>query len=391
MSDTGALLKTPLHGLHLARGAKMAGFAGYDMPIQYAEGVMAEHLWTRKAAGLFDVSHMGPCFLTLGEDGPEDPDERHKAVSAILETLCPSSIAGLKPGQVRYTVFLNEDGGVLDDLMVARPAEEELQGTLHIVVNASMKAQDFALIEKAAAGRAMLKPAEGYGLIALQGPEAAAVLDDLFRDDEEPWSEQGFMSLRLRDLGDLFGPVWATRSGYTGEDGIELLVRPSVATLFAERLLADARVKPIGLGARDSLRLEAGLCLYGNDLDPSRSPVEGSIQWIIQKRRREAGDFPGAARILRELAEGASVRRVGIRPLGRAPARAHTEIQSEDGRVIGEITSGGYGPSVEAPIAMGYVEAAFAAAGTPVKLIVRGKALDAVVADMPFHPHAYAK
>lgn len=381
-----ALAHTPLHTLHAERGAKFAAFAGYDMPIQYPDGIMAEHLWTRTHAGLFDVSHMGPCFLDLN-DKPADGQAAHEAVAAILERLCPSDIRGLKPGQVRYTLLLSPEGGILDDLMVARPADPAWQGVLHIVVNAGTKTQDFDLIARAAGDAATLRVADGCGLIALQGPEAAAVMAGVIGDSALP---QTFMNLaHLSDTA--FGPLWLTRSGYTGEDGFEVLVQGPHVVAFTETLLADSRVKLIGLGARDSLRLEAGLCLYGHDLDPGRTPVQADLKWTLQKRRREAADFPGAARILGELASGPAQVRVGIKPLGRQPAREGVEVQSPEGAPLGVVTSGGFGPSVQGPVAMGYVAATHAAPGTRLHLIVRGKALEAEVVDLPFVAHRYKR
>lgn len=380
------LLKTPLHALHVARSAKFAAFAGYDMPIQYPAGIMAEHVWTRTHAGLFDVSHMGPCFLDLTEK-PGDGQAAHEAVAAILERLCPSDIRGLKPGQVRYTVLLDETGGILDDLMVARPAEPEWQGVLHIVVNAGTKTQDFDLIARAAGDRATLRVAERCGLIALQGPEADPVLARVLGAAALP---AAFM--QLRHLAEsAFGPLWLTRSGYTGEDGFEVLVQEDCVEAFASALLADDRVAPIGLGARDSLRLEAGLCLYGHDLDPGRTPISADLKWVIQRRRREAADFPGAERILSQLAQGPDVVRVGVRVLGRQPAREGSVVLAPDGATIGVLTSGGFGPTVQGPVAMGYVARAFSASGTAVQVVVRGKALEAEVADLPFVAHRYRR
>jgi aminomethyltransferase len=373
---------TPLHALHVRQGARMVDFAGYDMPVQYPEGIMAEHNWTRSHAGLFDVSHMGPSFLTLPQLGGPDAHER---ISEIFEPLVCADVRGLAPGEQKLTLLLNEDGGILDDLMVARPFEENRQGMLYIVVNAGTKEADFARIAAQAGDRAKLSRADSHALLALQGPEAAAVLADLAPES----AAMTFMQLRHIDIDGQSCP--ASRSGYTGEDGFEILFPPEKAEAFAERLLSDPRVRPIGLGARDSLRLEAGMCLYGHDLDATRTPISASLAWTVSKPRRERADFPGAQRILRELKEGPAEKRVGIKPLGRAPAREGTEIQTRDGKRIGVVTSGGFGPSVNGPVAMGYVAAAHAKAGTPVQLIVRGKALEAEVAALPFVPHRYKR
>ena len=378
------LLKTPLHALHVKLGARMVEFGGYDMPIQYPEGIMAEHNWTRQHAGLFDVSHMGPSFLSLPQLG--GGDEAHRKVAAIVEKLVPSDIARLAPGKVQLTVLLNEDGGIVDDLMVGRPPHDDQQGRLYIVVNAGTKDNDFALIQKTAGSEAGLFRADDRALIALQGPEAEAVIAGIL-PDAVPLT---FMHFRqIKDTP--FGNVIATRCGYTGEDGFEILVPAEHAEAFAEKLLSDARVKPIGLGARDSLRLEGGMCLYGHDIDVTKTPVSASLAWMISKARRDRGDFPGAQRIMSELKNGVPSKRVGIKPLGRAPAREGTEVHSVDGQVIGVITSGGFGPTVNGPVAQGYVDTSYAKVGTPVKLIVRGKELDAEIAPMPFVPAKYKR
>ena len=378
------LKTTPLHPLHTRLGARMAEFGGYDMPIQYADGIMAEHNWTRAHAGLFDVSHMGPSFLSLPELG--GGEEAHRKVSTLVEKLVPSDIAGLAPGKVQLTVLLDTNGGIVDDLMIGRPADPTRQGMLYIVVNAGTKDNDFALIQKAAGGDAELSRADDSALIAIQGPEAEAVVAGIL-PDAVPLT---FMTFRqIRDTP--FGDIVATRCGYTGEDGFEILVPAEHGKAFANRLLEDSRVKPIGLGARDSLRLEGGMCLYGHDIDISKTPVAASLSWMISKARRERGDFPGADRILHELKEGVPSKRVGIRPLGRAPAREGTEIQNADGETIGVVTSGGFGPTVNGPVAQGYVDTTYAKAGTPLKLIVRGKTLEAEVATLPFVPAKYKR
>lgn len=383
MSDA-SLKKTPLHAMHVRLGARMAEFGGYDMPIQYSEGIMAEHVWTRTQAGLFDVSHMGPSFLALPELG--GGDEAHRKVSALVEKLVPSDIAGLAPGKVQLTVLLNENGGIIDDLMIGRPAAPDRQGMLYIVVNAGTKENDFALIQQAAGNEAKLRRADDRALIALQGPKAEQVIEAIFPQA----AALTFMTfVRIEDTD--YGRVLITRCGYTGEDGFEILVPAEHGEAFANRLLEDHRVKPIGLGARDSLRLEAGLCLYGHDLDTNKTPVAASLSWMISKTRRERGDFPGAQRILGELKSGVPSKRVGIRPLGRAPAREGVEVQSQDGQTIGVVTSGGFGPTVNGPVAQGYVDTSYAKAGTPVKLLVRGKLLDAEIATLPFVPAYYKR
>ena len=382
MAEAGSSpIKLPLDAIWRARTSKFGDFAGYDMPLQF-EGLIPEHNWTRTHAGLFDVSHMGPSFFALPKGHGLEGDEAHKKVASLIERLVPADIQGLKPGQVRYTMITNEDGGVLDDLMIARPAEPAAAGDLYIVVNAGCKHQDWALIEEATKGEANLVRADDRCLLALQGPTAheaaAAVIDPAL-------AEMSFMSVKRYDA---FGRITVTRSGYTGEDGYEILVRAQNATDLANAQLAHAEVKPIGLGARDSLRLEAGLCLYGHDLDPKTSPIEADLAWTIQKRRREAKDFPGAKRILREYELGAAKKRVGIRPNDRAPAREGVEIM-KDGKTIGVVTSGGFSPVLNAPISMGYVDAAFAEPGTGLELMIRGQARPATVVPLPFVPHRY--
>lgn len=382
-SDQIAIRRTPLHALHLKLGARMVEFAGYDMPIQF-EGVMAEHNWTREHCGLFDVSHMGPCFLEL-KSGVSNDESAHLKIARLVERLVPSDIAGLPPGKAQLTVLLNDEGGILDDLIITRPAAPKEKGRLYIVVNGAMKEQDWAIFEKALSDDAVLTRADDRILVALQGPEAVDVVSEHF-----PQAAQlAFMeSLTLPLNGE---EIVVSRCGYTGEDGFELLLPAEAGTPFVERLLEDERVKPIGLGARDSLRLEAGLCLYGHDLSSEISPIEAGLAWTIPSSRREAGDFPGAARILEELANKPSRKRVGIKPLGRAPAREGAEIQTPDGKAVGAITSGGFGPTMNGPVAMGYVETGFAKKGTPLHLIVRGKPIEAEVAALPFVPHNYKR
>ncbi len=364
-------LKTPLHALHLSLGARMAPFAGYDMPIQYPTGVLAEHLHTRAKAGLFDVSHMGQGILS----GPQ--------AAARLETLVPGDLAALAQGRIRYTQFLNADGGILDDLMVTRlPPAANGDERLFLVVNAACKVQDFARLRDALP-ELKLEVLEDRALLALQGPQAAAVLATL----APGFADMPFMSLREGRFGAV--PLTVTRSGYTGEDGYEISLPASEAEGFARALLAHPQVLPIGLGARDSLRQEAGLCLYGHDIDETTSPVEAALIWSISKRRRAEGGFPGAARIQRELREGPSRLRVGLLPEGRAPAREGTIITDEAGAQIGVVTSGGFGPSLNGPLAMGYVAAAHAALETPVRLVVRGKPLPARIVALPFVPNHF--
>jgi aminomethyltransferase len=366
--------QTPLYALHIELGARMAPFAGYDMPIHYPAGVLAEHLHTRKAAGLFDVSHMGQALIE-GAD--------HTAVARFLESLCPADLLNLAPGRQRYTQLLNENGGIVDDFMVTRPPGAA--GTLRLVVNAARKAVDFALLRQRLPAGVRLTPLPGAALIALQGPLAAATLARLAPGDG--LETMPFMSAHPARLASI--ETFVSRSGYTGEDGYEISLPSSQAESFARLLLSQPDVAPIGLGARDSLRLEAGLCLYGHELDETVDPIEAVLAWSIQKRRRVEGGFPGAQRIQEALTNGPDRQRVGLRPDGRAPAREGAEIVSGDGAPIGVVTSGGFGPSVNGPIAMGYVARAHAAVGTPVNLMVRGKPLSTRIVTLPFHPHAY--
>ncbi|MEM9669809.1 MAG: glycine cleavage system aminomethyltransferase GcvT [Pseudomonadota bacterium] len=383
MAETDApLRRTGLYDVHLAHGGKIVPFAGYEMPVQF-DGVKPEHLWTRSHAGLFDVSHMGPCFLFLKE-GLGEPGA-HERISALVERLVPSNITGLKPGQGRLTVLLNETGGILDDLIVTRMPDPMLEGMLYIVVNGAVKRDDWALMERELGDEAMLQRADDRILIALQGPKAEAVLTPHFSEA----ADLVFMRCAYIQKGG--EKYMLSRCGYTGEDGFEILIPNNETGLkLVSDLLSDDRVKPVGLGARDSLRLEAGLCLYGNDMDASRTPVEADLSWLIQKNRRQQADFPGAEIILRQLADGADEKRVGIQPLGRAPARDGTEIQI-DGQSVGVVTSGGFGPSVERPVAMGYVKAAHAAPGTKIDLLVRGKAHPAEVCNLPFIEPRYKR
>lgn len=371
MGDT-SLLRTPLYDLHVERGAKMVPFAGYDMPVQYPLGVLKEHLHTRHSAGLFDVSHMGQVRLR----GP-DIDSVIKA----LEALVPGDIAALAPGRIRYTMFTNDTAGILDDLMVTR-----FEDHLYVVINAGCKAEDLAHLKaNLPADISIDYLGDDAGLLALQGPEAAAVMARLLPEA----ADMGFMSARAAMIDGM--PVQISRSGYTGEDGYEISVGAADAEKLARLILAQDGVEAIGLGARDSLRLEAGLCLYGHDIDTSTSPIEAALNWTISKRRRTEGGFPGAGVVQTQLAGGPARKRVGIQPEGKAPAREHTEIQDLSGNRIGEITSGGFGPTAGGPVAMGYVDTGFATVGTDVQLIVRGKALPAKVAALPFAQHRYFK
>ncbi len=384
MSDAPeqALRTTPLTEAHRAAGARMVAFGGYAMPVQYADGVLKEHLWTRAHCGLFDVSHMGPAFLRLKAPSG-DPRADHAAVCALLEPLVCGDLRGLKRGQQRYTLLLNEHGGIVDDLMVGRPLADAEQGVLQIVVNAGTKDGDFARIAAAAGPAAELVRADDRGLIAVQGPEAAAVVAAVIPEA----ADLSFMTLTTaRYEGER---VDVSRSGYTGEDGFEILVGAANARKLWDRLLQDERARPIGLGARDSLRLEAGLPLYGHDLDETISPVEAGLEFALSKRRREAEDFPGAARALGEIAGRLERRRVGLRVLEGAPAREGAEIVGPDGAVVGRVTSGGFSPSLGAPIAMGYAPPGLAEPGAQLGVIVRGKRQAAEVTAMPFVPHRY--
>jgi aminomethyltransferase len=368
------LSATPLHALHVARGARMVPFAGYSLPVQYADGIIAEHTHTRSAAGLFDVSHMGQAFLV----GPD-----HETTARALEALVPADILGLGHGRQRYTQMLNDAGGILDDLMVTRSSDPAEDGVLMLVVNAARKEADYARLDTHLPANVKLLRADHRALIALQGPLAAEVLGRHARDAVG----LSFMTAQSASFDGIDCHVG--RSGYTGEDGYEISVKATRVVAIVERLLDDPRVKLAGLGARDSLRLEAGLCLYGHDIDEATSPVEAALAWSIQRRRREEGGFPGAARLQGEIANGPERLRVGLKPEGRAPARDGAEIRAADGTVIGKVTSGGFGPTIGGPIAMGYVERRFADPGTPVALIVRGKELPASVVALPFVPHRY--
>ncbi len=372
------LLQTPLHAEHVGLGARMVPFAGYDMPVQYPSGILTEHNWTREHAGLFDVSHMGQAFLVA-------EDKSHETVARAIEALIPADILNLKPNQQRYSQLLADDGGILDDLMMTRVGAPGHEGWLYLVVNASMKEADYAHIQARLPKGVTLNRKDGLALMALQGPSAEAVLA---RPAPETAGLPFMMSADVTIAG---VACHVSRSGYTGEDGFEISCRAEDAAKLWKTLLADPEVKPIGLGARDSLRLEAGLCLYGHDIDTTTSPIEAGLIWSIQKRRREEGGFPGAARVQREIKDGPARVRVGIRPEGRAPAREGTIITTPDGREVGIVTSGGFGPTVNGPVAMGYVSKDVSSAGTDLHLVVRGKPIPAKVAAMPFAPHRYKR
>ena len=382
MSDADSnkrdLRKTALHGAHVERGAKMVPFAGYEMPVQYPLGVLKEHQWTRTHAGLFDVAHMGIAYLRAA-------DAKHETVARALETLVPADTVNLAPGQQRYTQLLNANGGILDDLMVARSADPAHAGWLYLVVNAACKAADYAHIAAHMPDDVELMPYDGFTLMALQGPEAV----DILAAHDPSVADMAFMSAATATIDGV--EIHLTRSGYTGEDGFELPVPNEAAVHIWNLLLGDERAEAIGLGARDSLRLEAGLCLYGHDIDITTSPIEAGLAWSIQKRRREEGGFPGAERIQAELRDGASRRLVGLKPEGRAIAREGTPINYKTGSDVGVVTSGGFGPTANGPVAMGYVSMANAAPGTAVDLLVRGKPVPATVTKMPFVPHRYVR
>ena len=371
MSDK--ILRTPLYDRHVALGARMVPFAGYDMPVQYPTGILTEHNWTREHAGLFDVSHMGQSFIV----GPD-----FETTARAMERIVPADILGLVPFQQRYSQLLSEDGGILDDLMITRTDRD---GWLYVVVNAARKNHDYAhMVARLPAG-VSLKCGGDKALLALQGPKA----EDVLAVHAPKVRELAFMHYAALNIAGM--DIHVSRSGYTGEDGFELSVAETDVAALWDLLIGDTWVKPIGLGARDSLRLEAGLCLYGHDIDETTSPNEAVLMWSIAKRRRVEGGFIGVSRVQREIASGPKRLRVGVKPEGRAPAREGTTIQDMSGRGIGKITSGGFGPTVNGPVAMGYVETAFAAAGTPVQLMVRDKALPATIVKLPFVPNHFKR
>ncbi len=369
-NTTEALARTPLHSLHVELGARMVPFAGYDMPVQYPTGVMKEHNHTRTQAGLFDVSHMGQVRLS----GP--------AAAAALESLVPVDVIDLPINSQRYALFTNQQGGILDDLMVSNGGDH-----LFLVVNAACKQQDVAHLRKHLAGRCSVEELTDRALLALQGPAAGAVMARL-----APHTAQMiFMDTAKVTLVGV--ECFISRSGYTGEDGFEISVPNAQAEQLARWLLAQPEVAPIGLGARDSLRLEAGLCLYGHDMDATITPVEASLAWALSKARRadgaRAGGYPGADIILRQLAEGVTKKRVGLAVKDRIPVREGAKLVDAEGKVIGKVTSGGFGPTLAAPVAMGYVDAAHAKIGTALQAIVRGKPVPVEVAKTPFTPQRY--
>ena len=372
---SGSLQRTALYPAQMKQGARMVPFAGFEMPVQFSTGIIAEHNHTRNAAGLFDVSHMGQASIR---------GATHETAARALEALVPADILGLEPGSVRYTQLTNPEGGIIDDLMVTRPLAPDDEGKLLLVVNASRKAVDYAWLTENLVPAVTLVPVDDRSLLALQGPEAETILSSHCPDA----AAIPFMSALAAPFDGV--DIQLSRSGYTGEDGYEMSIPTRHVAAVYEALLNHPEVKPIGLGARDSLRLEAGLCLYGHDIDETTSPVEADLVWSIGRHRRSEGGFIGAERILRELKEGPRRRRVGIRLEGRAPAREGTAI-AVAGRTVGTITSGGFGPTVSGPLAMGYVETAFAAPGTPLELMVRGKPLAAAVAKLPFVAHRYKR
>jgi aminomethyltransferase len=374
-----SLKHTPLHALHVAGGGKMVPFAGYDLPVQYATGVLREHLHTREAAGLFDVSHMGQIALRAKSGKVED-------AALALERLVPQDILGVPAGRQRYAQFTNGAGGILDDLMVANFGSH-----LFLVVNAACKAEDEAHLRASLSDVCVIEPLADRALIALQGPKAESVLAKFCPDARA----MRFMDAGPRRVDGI--DCFVSRSGYTGEDGFEISVPAEHAEALAKALLGSGDVLPIGLGARDSLRLEAGLCLYGHDIDATTTPVEGALEWSVQKSRRHggarAGGFPGADRILLQLENGAPRRRVGLKPEGRAPVREGAPLFADaaSSEQIGAVTSGGFGPSVNAPVAMGYLPSSHAMAGGLVFAELRGQRLPLRVSPTPFVPNTYKR
>ncbi len=363
------LQQTALFDLHVEMGARMVPFAGYEMPVQFPGGIIAEHLHTRSRASLFDIGHMGQVTLVGA------------AADEAIETVVPGDIQGLAPGAMRYTMLTNETGGILDDVIVARA--DDADDRLTMVVNGACKAADLDHLRDRLAGRLEITPLEDRALLALQGPRAVEVLARF----APPCREMKFMTAQAMNIEG--ARCMVARAGYTGEDGFEISAANDAAPGLARLLLGEEEVMAAGLGARDTLRLEAGLCLYGHDIDTATTPVEARLGWTISKRRRHEGGFPGADIIRAQLAEGPKRMRVGIKPSGPAPAREGTEITDADGRAIGEITSGGFGPTVGGPVAMGYVETGQAKPGTGVRLMVRGQAREGEVTALPFVPPRY--
>ena len=358
------LKHTPLYDLHLARGAKMVEFAGYSMPVQYeGMGVMKEHLHTRNHAGLFDVSHMGQVFISASTDP-----------APLLQRIIPSDLIGMKNGQMRYTVLLSDDGGIIDDLIVTRLSETNF----YIVINAARIEQDIPRLESALQGDAILKHDTNRALIALQGPKAESIIAKLFP------RAAGLKFMQAMEQNDEGHEIIITRSGYTGEDGFEISLPHPHEGQYIEQILSDNDVAMIGLGARDSLRLEAGLCLYGHDLNEEITPIEAGLNWVIQKSRREAADFAGAPRILSQIEPGTKKKRVGLTPDGRAPLREGVDIFDESGNNVGRITSGTFSPCLEKPIAMGYIDSQHTKKGTKLFAHLRGKEIPVTVAGLPF-------
>lgn len=370
MTNNDPVLKTALYDLHLELGAKMVPFAGYSMPVQYPMGIAKEHLHTRSEAGLFDVSHMGQVIL------------RGEGAAAALESLVPVDIVDLPEMKQRYALFTNDQGGVMDDLMVTNAG-----GHLFVVVNAACKDQDIAHMRTHIADRCDIEVLDDYALLALQGPQAGSVMERLAPETQQ----MVFMTAANIEIDGI--NCFATRSGYSGEDGFELSVHNNDAVRLARTLLAQPEVEPVGLGARDSLRLEAGLCLYGHDLDSATTPVESSLLWALSKSRRADGErpggYPGAQKIMQQISEGVQRKRVGIKAEGRMPVRDGAELVDAEGRRVGIVTSGGFGPTVDGPVAMGYVEKELSAIGTELFALVRDKKVSVTVAKMPFVEQRY--
>ena len=376
MTQSAPLKQTSLFDLHKELGAKMVPFAGYEMPVQYPAGVLKEHLHTREKAGLFDVSHMGQFWL-IGENAAQ-----------ALESLCPADLQSLSQGQQRYSQFLTEQGTILDDLMITKPVNTDFHDRLYLVVNAACKDQDFALLKEKLPETIDIQELADHALLALQGPAAAQALAEIL--GATVLTQKFMTQIELPFEGET---LLISRSGYSGEDGYEISISNANAPKFARALLALDAVEPIGLGARDSLRLESGLCLYGNDIDTNTTPIEAGLLWSVGKSRRTGGSaeggFPGADIVLKQIETGCSKKRIGIQPEGRAPARASTIICNEDGEEIGHITSGGFGPSAEGPVAMGYIDITYSKVDTKIQLKIRNKLVPATVVKLPFVPQRY--